>query len=423
MEPMAVERLGLPRDCLKGRVAVVTGAGRGIGREAARAFAWLGAAVIIAELSDSGMETEKTIRAEGGKAHFLRTDVSDPTSIAQLFRGTTALFGTPDILVNNAMLCPVISVLEMTVEQWDQVMAVNLRGMFLTTRTFLPGMISKKRGTIINMISAEAMPYLSAYITSKQGMQAFSQSLAAEVGEAGIRVIALAPGLVDTPAIQEKASALAPRLGLTPDQFLHLSLHPAYEGLMPADHAGAATAYLAARLADQYHGETVTGYEVLEMAGFLRVEPLPAAPQPSEAEPLTSTGRIQARHVMTLARQLQQMLEETETELNKLPVVVRPLARRGFKGKAGKSLQEWQHTAGLLVEWLGRADAGLVIKREFPGLKQSLGMLGNYYRETPAELARFTKDRKVLETAQRLSDERLCLLDDLTEMLQAVTIH
>ncbi len=211
MEPMAVEKLGLPHDCMKGRVAVVTGAGRGIGREVARAFAWLGAAVIIAERSDTGIETEKTIRAEGGKAHFLRTDVADPASIAQLFRGATALFGTPDILVNNAMLCPVVSVLEMTVEQWDQVMAVNLRGMFLTTRTFLPGMISKKRGTIINMISAEAMPYLSAYITSKQGMQAFSQSLAAEVGEeAGIRVVALAPGLVDTPAIEKRQARSLP---------------------------------------------------------------------------------------------------------------------------------------------------------------------------------------------------------------------
>ncbi len=139
---------------------------------------------------------------------------------------------------------------------------------------------------------------------------------------------------------------------------------------MPADHAGAATAYLVAKLADQYHGETVTGYEVLEMAGFLRVEPLVAVSQPGEAEPLTVAGRIQARHVMKLARQLQQVLAETEFELNKLPVVVRPLARRGFRGKAGKSLQEWQHTAGLLVEWLGQSDASVVIKREFPLLKE-----------------------------------------------------
>jgi len=130
-------------------------------------------------------------------------------------------------------------------------------------------MLARKRGVILNMISAEAMPGLSAYIASKGGITGFSQSLALEVEGQGVRVIPFGPGMVDTPGIRNVAPELAPQLGIRTEQFLPMPLHPAFDGLMPAAYAGAATAYLVAKLADEFHGKIVTGYEVLERAGVI----------------------------------------------------------------------------------------------------------------------------------------------------------
>ncbi|MBF8283775.1 MAG: 3-oxoacyl-(acyl-carrier-protein) reductase, partial [Anaerolineales bacterium] len=113
VETLAVERVGLARDALAGQVAVVTGGGRGIGREIVRAFAWLGARVVIAELSDDGLETERMVKEAGGQALFVKTDVSSEAEVAGLARRTREAFGPVNILVNNAILCPVAPVLEM----------------------------------------------------------------------------------------------------------------------------------------------------------------------------------------------------------------------------------------------------------------------------------------------------------------------
>ncbi len=299
-ESLAVELLGLAQDTFASQTAVVTGGGRGIGREIVRALAWLGARVVIAELADSGQEVERLVQEAGGAARWVKTDISSEADVARLARATRDAFGPADIVINNAILCPAAPVMDMDVALWDQVIAVNLRGTFLTCRAFLPDMVARRRGTIVNMISTDAMPYLSAYIASKQGIAAFSQSLAGEVGESGVRVIALGPGFVDTPGLRGAARGLGPRMGLSEEQFMKLSVHPAYAAAMPAEDAAAATAYLLARLADEYHGEQVTGYTILERAGFIQPASAPAVPQahaaavapPSQSKP---QGAAQAR--------------------------------------------------------------------------------------------------------------------------------
>jgi NAD(P)-dependent dehydrogenase (short-subunit alcohol dehydrogenase family) len=228
-----LSQAGLQRDALSGQVAVVTGAGRGIGREAACALAWLGAPVVIAELDeDHGLETSRTISVQGGEALLVRTDVSDPGSVAALAQEANAAFGPVNILVNNAIYLRHAPVVEMSLEDWDRTLAVNLRGAFLTCREFLPAMLAKKAGVIVNMISAEAMPGLSAYIASKQGITGFSQSLALEVHGAGVAVVAFAPGMVDTPGLRSVAGGLAPALGMSAEQFLGFSLQFMCVGLL-----------------------------------------------------------------------------------------------------------------------------------------------------------------------------------------------
>lgn len=435
---LASLNLGLSVDNFQGQVAVVTGAGRGIGRETARAFARLGARVVIAELSEEGEETRRLIAADGGEALFVRTDVSNPAQVDELAQRTRAAFGPADILVNNAILCPASPVVDMEVDLWDRVMAVNLRGTFLTCKAFLPDMLDCRQGVIINMISTEAMPLLSAYMASKQGIAAFSQSLAAEIGECGVRVIAFAPGFVDTPGLRAVAEKLAPHMGLSSEQFLKLPLHPAYsEQAMPPEHAGAAAAYLAAALADVYHGEQVTAYTVLERAGFITAAQPAVAAQPADAaqpedlaggqvvSPAGEMGgdREAARQeALNRVERLREVIGETEAEFGKLPVFVRPMARAGFKKKSGMSLQDWSQALSRLGAQLqpGRgATAGPGF--EYPQWRQSLEKLGVYYAETPAETARFTKDEQVLGEVRRVAAERLALIRALIEALGALS--
>lgn len=199
----------------------------------------------------------------------------------------------------------------------------------------------------------------------------------------GVKVIAFAPGMVDTSGIRSVAQDLSPHLGLTPEQFLNVSLHPAYEGLMPAEHAGLATAYLVARQADTCHGETVTGYEILERAGFITI---PQVAAPPDLLPTPSTVDW-----VNLVRQFYAGLADTTAEFDQLPIFIRPLARAGFKSKAGLSLQDWQREAGSLLQAAESAD-NVAMRSSLARLTPLLDRLVDYYQGVPAETARFSKD-------------------------------
>jgi NAD(P)-dependent dehydrogenase (short-subunit alcohol dehydrogenase family) len=413
---LPVTQLNLSLDALRDQVAVVTGAGRGIGREVARALAALGARVIVAEISEQGSETAEIIRQSGGAAHFVQCDVSDAASVAALIDRARQIYGPIDLLVNNAAYVPVASVAEMEAAIWDRVLAVNLRGTFLLCKAVLPDMLSRRCGVIVNMVSTEAMPGLAAYIASKQGIAGFSQSLAAEVGAQGVRVIAFGPGMVDTPGLRAVSGDLAPRLGMTREQFLSVPLHPAYDGLMPPEDSGAATAYLIARLAEEYHGEIVNGYQVLERAGYLQsasgVSATPVAV--SKAEMVDVTAAI------ALSEQLQAAIAQTAAEFDQLPIFVRPMARNGFKSKAGQSINDWTRAADQLtasIKNIQRGDAAAAqrLRADAPRLIDLFHKLLAYYQGVPAQAARFTKDAEFLRQVAQQTAEREVLVRSIIE--------
>jgi NAD(P)-dependent dehydrogenase (short-subunit alcohol dehydrogenase family) len=420
---MTLERMDLPEGALSKKVIVVTGAGRGIGRATAMALALLGARVVIAEISNEGQSTLQDIERMGLRATFVRTDVSKPEDIKNLAQTVWREFGPIDILINNAALCPVVPVTEMSLEVWDQVMAVNLRGMFLGCRAFLPGMLGQQSGMIINMVSAESFPFISAYITSKQGMVAFSQSLAAEVGERGVKVIAFGPGMVDTPAIREVGKRLAPRLGMTSQQFFSISLDPAYEGLMPVEDSALAAALLILNYAAEYHGEVVTAYDILKRAKYLQaekeetVEPRTGRIQPGQLPPVDHLQRA-----FELGQQVELMLYETEEEFNRLPVFVRPLARQGFKQKSGKRIQDWSRIIVELIKQI--QDAGFspegrkLLLARVPGWIKALENLAVYYRGVPAATATMTRDQEFLRQVRETTNKRIKVIFELTNILE-----
>jgi len=227
---------------LEGKVAIVTGSSRGIGRAIAEGLARAGAAVTVnGRDPDTTRSVATEITAAGGKSLAVPADVSSAADVERLIQTTVATFGHLDILVNNAGISPYFKPAEtMTEAEWDDIMKVNLKGVFLCCQSAGRVMIRQKSGRIINMSSIGskvALPRLVAYCSAKGAINQLTRVLAVEWASHGIRVNAIAPGYVDTDltkGLSDNPKRLEPMLRQIP--LGHLGI--------PADIVGAAI-YLA----------------------------------------------------------------------------------------------------------------------------------------------------------------------------------
>lgn len=186
---------------MEGRVAVVTGAGRGLGREIALALGSEGASLVLAARSTGQLEdVADQLRDLGRPALVVPTDVRQPEDVAQLAEAALSEFGQVDALVNNSGVTgPVAPLWEVDVDQWRDTLDVNLTGAYLCCHAFLPSMIERRRGSIVmigSIIGKEPFPDRGPYAASKMGLVGLTRALAAEVGEHGIRVNLVTPGYV-----------------------------------------------------------------------------------------------------------------------------------------------------------------------------------------------------------------------------------
>ncbi len=186
---------------LKDRVAVITGAGSGIGRASARVFAKEGARVVVADINLSGaLETVRQIEGAGGIARAVETDVSHPDAVKKLAEETLKAFSQVHVLFNNAAIMVNKTVEDTTVEEWEREIAVNLGGVFLCSKFFLPH-LRKTKGAIINMASVNAFfvePFCAGYCATKGAIMALTKAMAIDHGKEGIRVNCICPGYIDS---------------------------------------------------------------------------------------------------------------------------------------------------------------------------------------------------------------------------------
>lgn len=249
---------------LSGQVAVITGGGRGIGRAIALRFAGEGATIVLAARTQSQIDSVAAeIESAGQKAAVISADVSQEVDCQAIVQTARKRFGRIDILVNNAgVLGPVKAVEEILPREWDEVIAVNLRGPFLLTRLVLPEMYQRGSGAIVNISSVAAkaaFQWNSPYAASKAGLVGFTRTLAAEAARKGVRVNAICPGPVpETEMSQSLGKALAERLHADSDALFKAFLERILQGKpqTAADVADAAL-FLASSQSTAVTGQTL----------------------------------------------------------------------------------------------------------------------------------------------------------------------
>ena len=244
------------------RTAVVTGGGRGVGAAVATRLAKAGAIVLVASRTASQVEEVATrLRADGHVVHSETCDVGEPASIERLAAAAVERLGRVDILVNNAGVATAAAVHKTSLDDWNRMLTTNATGAFLCLKAFLPGMLDRRWGRVVNVASVAGLwadRYMGAYAASKHALMGLTRAAAAESAPHGVTVNAVCPGYLATDMTRETVARIVRATGRTEAQALDALLQMTRQKrLIEADEVAAAVAYLCSDAARGINGEAL----------------------------------------------------------------------------------------------------------------------------------------------------------------------
>ena len=378
MNSLIISQLGLKPDALQGETVIVTGAGGGIGFEAARSLLWLGANVIIAEINEaSGTNAAETLKKTAGtqRVLFLRTDVGDEASVKELYHQSVQYFGRVDAVINNATIAVLGKVQDVPIDQWDKSYHVNLRGPVLMARTFLPDMLSRQHG-IFACVSSTGTSFLGGYETFKAAQVHLANTLDAELEGTGVIAYTIGPGLVPTQTASDAVIELAPQMGMTVKEFYELNKNT----VLTVEEAGAGFA-VSVVFAERFKGMEISSMQALKAADIN----YGAVGGEKDTTQVNTEKRIQAA---SLCEKVRLTLKEQSDGWKHRSIFERQWVIRDFRKTAGMSAEEWLSALDQLERDL-RGEGEMVLPE--------LSKLAAYYNHL-AELAKgYEKDAAKLE--------------------------
>ena len=409
---MIIEKSNLSKDSLKGEVAVVTGAGRGIGYEAARALAWLGAKVIIAEINErNGKAAEESINKELGfvAVFFVKADIGDEKDIDKLADASQKKFGKVDIVLNNATVFPMGAVKDTPIESWDFSYRVNLRGPVLLARKFLPAMTKRKHGVFVCVSSSGAAPYMGAYEVFKTAQVELANTIAPEVEGTGVFAFTIGPGISRTPGFVEGGGKVASFMGMSLDELFELNKN----AQISPEAAGAGFA-IAIAFAKKYHGQETSSIQVLREAGIQLKEETnqKKIDQPQQRQETQTAKSVENRSVTELYQAVLKTYTEQSEGWKKRNLFERQWLSRDFKKSTGMSIDE-------MLTTLKALGTNLKTNQATAELIQPIKQLGAYYVHQQEQLKGFEKDPNKLQENLKIIDGWIF---DVNELVQTLTI-
>ncbi len=398
---MIIAQGSFSQDSLAGKTAIVTGAGGGIGYEAARALVWLGARVIIAEIqAQAGKAAEESLTGEfgEGRALFVQTDVGDEQSVSQLSERAISWAGKVDIVINNATLAPLGAVKDVPIDIWDTSYRANLRGPVLMAQVFLPAMATRGEGVFI-CVTSKGSGYMGAYETFKAAQEHLAVTLADELDGSGVHIFTIGPGFSPTATADSAIPRLAELMKL-PEAELRQMVAPQ---VISVEAAGAGFA-AAAALAERFHGMEIASLQALHAAGI-----------DVEENPQISGGKIFTDRDLGKIRELSSRIRTTLAEQSagwkKRSIFEQQWLIRSFKKYAGSSVEDWLERLRQIENLAANGQAATLTALNCP-----LDKLAGYYKflaDTAKGYVKNADEREKQVTIVRSWQQDVVELDNL----------
>jgi NAD(P)-dependent dehydrogenase (short-subunit alcohol dehydrogenase family) len=377
MNPLIISQLGLEANALRGETVIVTGAGGGIGYEAARSLLWLGANVVIAEINQvTGKQAAENLAAEFDQKQVLSvpTDVGDEASVQNLYQQAVQCFGKVDVVINNATIAVLGAVKDLPIESWDASYRVNLRGPVLMARAFLPDMIMRKHGTFV-CVSSKGTAYLGGYETFKAAQLHLADTLDAELEGTGVIAFTIGPGLVPTETASAAVDQLAPRMGMSIKEFYGLNKAI----VLTPEEAGAGFA-ISIVFAERFKGTEISSIQALKAADINFGS--------AEGEQAWTKGNAnQWKQAAALCEKVRLTLKEQSDGWKQRSIFEKQWVIHDFRKTAGMSAEEWLDALRQLETSLqGQGEINPPPLSRLAGYYNHLAELAKGYEKDPVKL-------------------------------------